>query len=538
MGLIKGSASKSEENRVTLKPVIEQVLSSLNKCLGNINVFRFSYVDAGNVHQITDDQIIPPKSGEAVVTSKESKQRPLPLVGEASIAKSLDIKTEVSSKLANMIAIGANSDKSKQSTLGSGGDTFGFINDNFVDRYIPNRTEPTNVSTSLDGKINSAVQFNNAIKSFYNSVNPDQSQVEAATSYYVDRMSNVKGRESATRASAMIPVSLNFKTNGISGLAMGHCFTIPDVLLPYTYSPKKTGGKKTDVVGFVVTGVSNTIESNIWDTSIKTNMIFLKNPEDYLLGEGSQIERRPSSLPPRPSNPFTSFDDSNALPISPGDPKTNLSIFKKELVAAGFSKEMVIAAMANVMKECGGKLIEEYVNYANTSNERIKDIFGSRMKNKSDAEITRLKNNQEEWLEAIYGVNSGKTGKNLGNTERGDAVKFIGRPWIGFTGKGIYSKYSKLVYGDERLVENPRLLMQADIASKVSAAYIKNLIPTYERGLGVNSKSISQADANLLITSMVGGQFLNRNNLNKIFTEIVNRVDGFSKTISRDYDKY
>lgn len=547
MGIIKGSASKSEENRVNLKPVMEQIISSLNKCLGNINVFRFSYVDAGNVHQITDDQIVPPRPGsEEVVTSspKDGKQRPLPLVGKKSIAKSLDIKSEVSGKLGNMMAISANSDTNKRSTLGSGGDTFGFVNENFVDRYIPNRTEPRTATGSLDGKINTAVQFNNAIKSFYNSVSPDQGSVEAATSYYVDRMSNVKGKEKATRASAMIPVTLGFKTNGISGLAMGHCFTVPEILLPYTYTAEKKGEEGvTDVVGFVVTGVSNTIEGNIWDTSIKSNMIFLKNKNDYAGEEGEEIARQESRLPARP-NPFSSFDDAQPFPVSPGEPKSNLSSFKKALLAEGFNKEMTVAAMANVMKECSGLLIEEKTNYLPTAQknpQRLRDVFGVRMgikKYPTNEDLVRIASNEDEFLEAIYGINSGEMGVRLGNTTRGDAKRYKGRPWIGLTGKGGYERYSKIVYGDDRLVKTPELLMQPQIAGEVSARYLKNLLPQYEQKMGLDSKSITQADANLLVTSMVGGNYLNRNNLTVFWTEVVSKVDSYSKTISKDYDSY
>lgn len=290
MGLIKGSAGKSEENRVTLKPILEQIINDLNKCLGNINVFRVSYVDAGNVHQIVDDQILPPSGQESTLNSTNKEQQPLPLIGKESIAKSLDFKSEVSTKLANMIAISANS-KNNQSTLGSSGDNFaGYINENFQDRYIPERSEPASNSGSLDGKINVAVQFNNAVKSFYNSLSPDPGSVSAATTYYVDRMAKLRGTNEATRASAMIPITLNFKTNGISGLAMGHAFTVPDGLLPYSYG--KNSANATDRVGFVVTGLDHSIDGNVWDTSVKSQMIFLKDPNVYTTGKS--IIARPS----------------------------------------------------------------------------------------------------------------------------------------------------------------------------------------------------------------------------------------------------
>lgn len=309
MGLIKGEARKNEENKVTLKPILEQIISDLNKSLGNINVFRLSYTDSGNVYQIVDDQLLP--GGKDDTLNTKGKYDPLPLVGKTSIAKSLDIKSEVSTKLANMMAIGANSNKDKQSSLGSSGDNFaGFINENYQDRYIPERGESGIASSSLDGKINVAVQFNNAVKSFYNSLSPDPGSVSAATTYYVDRMAKLRGEDKATRATAMIPISLNFKTNGISGFAMGHAFTIQDELLPYSYVKASPLRDELTRIGFVVTGLDHAIEGNTWDTSVKAQMIFLKNPDDYTTGK---------SIVEKPQNPSVSSGGANASPVGNTD---------------------------------------------------------------------------------------------------------------------------------------------------------------------------------------------------------------------------
>ena len=48
-------------------------------------------------------------------------------------------------------------------------------------------------------------------------------------------MSILKNEEPATRASAMIPVSLNISLDGISGFQMTQLFTIGENFLPYNY---------------------------------------------------------------------------------------------------------------------------------------------------------------------------------------------------------------------------------------------------------------------------------------------------------------
>lgn len=284
---------KDGTNSVYLKTYIEQVLSDINKSLGNFNIFRLSYNDTGNTFQIIDDQVLPTLGNEQQVTPRDNTTE-LPLLGKFSIAKNIEIKTEMSSKLANMIAISANSTVDNKATLSTNGDSVGFINTNFVDRYIKDRLEITgSIKSTNDALKISAQQFNSAIEDFYSKINPSPTTVSHATNYYMEKMSNVKNADYATRASYMIPLSLNFTTDGISGMGMGQAFTAPDKLLPYTYTTRKTTGfsdERINNVGFVVVGLNHTIENNQWNTSVRANMIFLKDKTEFkgdvLLVEG------------------------------------------------------------------------------------------------------------------------------------------------------------------------------------------------------------------------------------------------------------
>lgn len=53
----------------------------------------------------------------------------------------------------------------------------------------------------------------------------------------------------------------------------------------------------------------------------------------------------------------------------------------------------------------------------------------------------------------------------LGNTQKGDGVKFHGRGYVQLTGRSNYTKASKLVGAD--LVGNPNLALDLDIAGKI-----------------------------------------------------------------------
>lgn len=287
-----GTFTKSNgSGDVYVREFIEQILSDINKSLGDINVFRLAYDDGGNAIHIVDDQMTQnleenyPQANESF--RNVSNRSRLPLFGKGSIAKTLEIRTEISSKLSNMIAVSANANIDDQSNLSKSTDSFGFYNTSYKDRYIPKRTEYTsNVTLPTDTMIRSTIQFNEAIKTFYGDARPAEGSVGHATNYYIQRMSKIKSSEKGTRASAMIPVSLNFSMDGMSGFGMGQSFTIDNEFLPYTYNLSLTdpyGEQDRDrTVAFVMTGLDHTIEGNQWTSNVRTNMIYAKKQSDFI----------------------------------------------------------------------------------------------------------------------------------------------------------------------------------------------------------------------------------------------------------------
>ena len=197
-----------------------------------------------------------------------------------------------------MIAVSANANIDDQANLSKSTDSFGFYNTSYKDRYIPKRTEYTsNVTLPTDTMIRSTIQFNEAIKTFYGDAKPAEGSVGHATNYYIQRMSKIKSSEKGTRASAMIPVSLNFSMDGMSGFGMGQSFTIDNEFLPYTYNLSLTdpyGEQDRDrTVAFVMTGLDHTIEGNQWTSNVRTNMIYAKKRSDF---DSKEIEKLDTSI--------------------------------------------------------------------------------------------------------------------------------------------------------------------------------------------------------------------------------------------------
>ena len=295
--MVKQYGQKNETSNVYLKPFLEQIISDLNRSLGNFNLLRLAYNDSANTFHIVDDQLTPGDANEDFI-SPDNKDE-IPLYGKSSIGKNIQIKTDISTKLSNMIAISANSnpgEKSPKSTLSTNSTDFGFINTGYVDRYINNRTE-IKEADKKDDRINDtlikqAITFNQTISDFYSTINPSDSSVDQATNYYIQKMSKIKAEDTATRASAMIPVSLNFTTDGIAGMNMGQGFTIPDKFLPYTYNIRNLTGvgvNNIQKVGFVVFGLTHNFENNQWNTDVRANMIYLKKIEDF---KGSAVQAK------------------------------------------------------------------------------------------------------------------------------------------------------------------------------------------------------------------------------------------------------
>jgi putative chitinase len=66
--------------------------------------------------------------------------------------------------------------------------------------------------------------------------------------------------------------------------------------------------------------------------------------------------------------------------------------------------------------------------------------------------------------------------KILGNTKPGDGSKFKGRGYIHLTGKDNYAAASKAIYGDDRLVKDPSLVEQPEVAAKTSVWFWQNRV--------------------------------------------------------------
>lgn len=302
-------ATSDSNHAVNLQGFLESILTEVNKSLGNINLFRVAYRDESNTVQIKDDQWVPGASGEITILNRTAPVLPgtgmrlgeLPVFGLQSLARSFQFKTNVSTKLGSMIAISA------QAATGSVNATdpssFSYLNAPYQDRFKPYITEASGVATAgsaaakaikpttTDNQNNDIVvadQFNTVVKSVYFDFNLDIGKTDAAKNYYIERLSKVKSADAVTSAAPFIPADLEITLDGIAGILMGNAFTIPEDRLPLSLRGEPGRPK----VGFVVAGLTHTIQNNQWLTKIRGQMIKLRDVGSYkAVEEVNKIQR-------------------------------------------------------------------------------------------------------------------------------------------------------------------------------------------------------------------------------------------------------
>jgi len=142
--------------------------------------------------------------------------------------------------------------------------------------------------------------------------------------------------------------------------------------------------------------------------------------------------------------------------------KANIELMIKYMDKSGIKDPLTqIGALSVISKESNFRPKSE-VSYANTSNSRIRKIFGSRVSKYSDSEMDSLKKNPEKFFNVVYA-------KTVGNQGGGDGWKYRGRGFNQLTGKKNYEKYGNMI--GRNLVGNPDLVNDPTVAAEIAVAF-------------------------------------------------------------------
>lgn len=278
----------SDSNEAYFQSVIERIIFDLNKCMGGYNAFRLSYNDLSNCHVITDDQVQQKPQG---TTHSEIIKDPsvceIPVYGRGSIARSFEVRTDMSSRIASMLAISANPGTENQVATSKNTTDFGVYNTGSYDRFAKMKVDGTYRDGQDDNSnpqaAEMAANFNSVVKRIYTmQTNPgdqnktqniSQDDIDRALSFYIDRMARAKNRDKETAHAMIIPLKTSMTMDGMSGLYPFQLFTVNERVLPYRYSISSLSNRQ---VAFSIARVSHHFEGSQWTTSLEGFMTLLR----------------------------------------------------------------------------------------------------------------------------------------------------------------------------------------------------------------------------------------------------------------------
>jgi hypothetical protein len=299
MGVIDKVLGKAgEDEGAGLHDVLMSVMQEMQRCLGNINQFDlYSDPERGNMFAVVDRNNL-----------KTDSIPMIDLTGLKSTTKSINITSKISSKISNMVAIAA------QGNSGNYNENIQTLlqwNQGSLDRHIrvkdgsdakQDQEAIDRIEKHKEELSDTFDQFNaTASNIFTNKLYDGEkfSQMENQNASYTQQQYRAYIYEKGLVPQGVIPIELSLKMLGISGLKPGTSFRINPGILP----PKYEG------YGFIITGVSHTIENNQWYTDLKTTF-FPINPVPKVTiastsgasgnGSGTPAAGQQQSVPPTP----------------------------------------------------------------------------------------------------------------------------------------------------------------------------------------------------------------------------------------------
>lgn len=139
-----------------------------------------------------------------------------------------------------------------------------------------------------------------------------------------------------------------------------------------------------------------------------------------------------------------------------------LQVLSEEMVNAGIDTPLrVCHFLAQMSHESAGfTVLQENLNY---SAQGLLKTFGRYFKDGSEVRYARK---PQMIANRVYANRMGN-----GAEDTGDGWKYRGRGIIMITGAFNFEKYSKIVFGDKRLLDNPDLASEISVAAKIACAY-------------------------------------------------------------------
>lgn len=152
-------------------------------------------------------------------------------------------------------------------------------------------------------------------------------------------------------------------------------------------------------------------------------------------------------------------------------PQNFLSAITPAFAKFGITNPFIQTAILSSIHSESTFVPKSELSYRNTPNDRLRQIFTTRLQSFTEDQLTALKKNDVAFYDAVYGYQT-KLGRDNGNTQPGDGFKYRGRGLNQITFKNNYKFYGDRIGVD--LVNNPDRLNELPVAAAAAAAFFAN----------------------------------------------------------------
>ena len=265
-----------ENGDLSLFDFLSSILKGINSSLSGVTNLGIFYDEEINTYSIIDNN--PPVKPFTKTTPPDPTKINVKGLRDniGSFVLNLSIKSEISNKLSNQLAIGA---QANNSNLGSNSFSISNWNKGLTDRLIPEKTSntpppPVNTPTpeTADTPISETtgnelnldyLEVLRYVVRFQKGANFGNDGVDKYKSYVtnyfkVERDREVKSNNLSSKF--FIPISLNLELDGLSGIKLFQKYTINDEILPKNYK---------NSIEFLTKGLRHSIDQSGWTTSIE-----------------------------------------------------------------------------------------------------------------------------------------------------------------------------------------------------------------------------------------------------------------------------
>jgi len=261
----------NEDGMISLFDFLTNLMNGVKKSLGYINDFEIIYKENINTYYIIDNSLSPLKYED--LDKKNIAKFNINLLknqnnGGGSFVTNFGLKSELFSKIANTIALGA---QANGNTGISNSTAFSEFNAGLVDRFLENKLNlnvtpsEEDFSTKYTKAFNKYLEYRDRIsQAGGKGIGLTSDDIDYFESFIVDLFQYDLGYYTQVQnipGVGFIPLNLQLTMDGLSGMKIYETFNIDETLLPDEYQSR---------IRFIIRGINHKIDSKGWETSIET----------------------------------------------------------------------------------------------------------------------------------------------------------------------------------------------------------------------------------------------------------------------------